>query len=277
MNRTIYALVLIAVASCNQLKPSKGSVENIIEDLVKVKVKDTAETFQTQAEINEAYINDYYSYVDSVEIEFQGLLKALPEYRKEFQKEKAAWEKYMEAVKKVARCADTGSSTPMYVSDVLSQGTLLRLVPIHHLFLHTQGKDLPYSKTLFTQDMITQAYADFINAVWEDEYLEEKKAYENALRKEQKCWEKWLECREKTSKKLSGDVKEAFSIGTNQMMRTKLLQLKNQNQNLGMTTDEILQCSLPDDCSDKALLEYPGFHKVWAKHLEDLDWYPNFE
>ena len=53
--------------------------------------------------------------------------------------------------------------------------------------------------------------------------------------------------------------------------------VKNQNQALGVTGHEPLDCILPDDCSDKALLEYPGFDKIWAKHCEDLDWYPKFD
>jgi hypothetical protein len=41
-----------------------------------------------------------------------------------------------------------------------------------------------------------------------------------------------------------------------------------------MISGEILKCILPEDCSDKALLNYPGFDKVWAKHCENTDWYP---
>ena len=54
-------------------------------------------------------------------------------------------------------------------------------------------------------------------------------------------------------------------------------QLKNQNQDLGMISGEVMKCALPEDCTDKMLLEYPGFDKIWAKHLENLDWYPEFQ
>lgn len=280
MNRIIYyAVALLVVAACNRVKYDKADIDHItegspeevsaMEDSVLAELKDTAETFQTQAEINEAVVNNYYEYVDSVEEDYQRLLKVLPQYKGEFQKEKAVWEKYMDAVKAVARCVDTGSSTPMYVSDVLSLGTLIRAVPISHLYLHTQGKDLPYSQTTFTPAMIAQAYSDFIDAVREDEYQEQKAQYVDALRKEQKSWENLVNCRKDISQKLSGDLKQVFDIGTNQMMRTKLLQLKNQNQNLGMVSGDVIECALPDDCSDKELLEYPGFHKVWEKYLED--------
>lgn len=76
---------------------------------------------------------------------------------------------------------------------------------------------------------------------------------------------------------MTGDIKKVYDIGTNQMLRTKLHQLKNQNQGLGVTGDEVLKCVLPEDCSDKALLDYPGFDIIWAKHCENLNWYPKFD
>lgn len=41
-----------------------------------------------------------------------------------------------------------------------------------------------------------------------------------------------------------------------------------------MTSGEVMKCALPEDCSDKVLLEHPGFDKIRAKHCENLDWYP---
>ena len=35
---------------------------------------------------------------------------------------------------------------------------------------------------------------------------------------------------------------------------------------LGMTSGEIIECLLPEDCSDQELLEYPGFNVVRASH-----------
>ena len=86
-----------------------------------------------------------------------------------------------------------------------------------------------------------------------------------------------MRCRETISKKLSEEDKVVYDVCTNMAFRTKLLQLKNQNQSLGMISGEILKCILPENCSDKALLDYPGFDKVWAKHCENTDWYPKFK
>ena len=54
-------------------------------------------------------------------------------------------------------------------------------------------------------------------------------------------------------------------------MRTKLLQLKNQNQGLGLINDYIDSCLLPDSCSDKELLDYPGFNVVLKRNSDDLN------
>lgn len=165
----------------------------------------------------------------------------------------------------------------MYVSAVLSQGTQIRGVPQHYLYLHAQGKNIPYSKTIFSPKMIADAYSAYITAVGKDEYIEQKTKYQESLRKEQKNWNELLECRKKTSLLLTDDIKKVYDIGTNQMLRTKLYQLKNQNQDLGMISGEVLKCALPEDCSDKALMDYPGFDIIWAKHCENLDWYPKFD
>ena len=281
MKKNIYVVILIALTSCNQYKSNNTIVDNASGDSIMAESyqtdNDTIEPFQTQDEINEACYIEYVANKDSVEKEFQKLLEAFPQYRKEFLKEKVVWEKYQKAVQEVSKCEDHGSSTPMYVSAVLFQATQIRGIPQHYLYLHAQGKDISYSKTTFTPEMIADAYSAYIKAVGEDEYIEQKTKYQESLCKEQKCWVDLLKCRKETSHLLTGDIKKIFDIGTNQMLRTKLYQLKNQNQDLGMISGEVMKCALPEDCSDKMLLEYPGFDKIWAKHLEDLDWYPVFQ
>ena len=273
MKRIIYVIVLIALTSCYQNKSNNAIVDKVPDDSITAGSNqtdnDTIEPFQTQAEINEACYNAYVANADSVENEFQKLLEALPQYREEFLKEKAIWEKYQKAVQEVSECEYHGSSTPMYVSAVLSQGTQIRGVPQHYLYLHTQGKDISYSKTIFTPTMISDAYSAYIKAVGEDEYIEQKTKYQESLRKEQQCWDDLLKCRKETSQLLTGDLKKVYDISTNQMLRTKLYQLKNQNSDLGMISGDVLKCALPENCTDKELLEYPGFDKVWAKYCED--------
>lgn len=116
MKRIIYVVILTALTSCNQNMSNKANVDNASCDSIMAESyqtnNDTIEPFQTQAEINEACYNEYVANEDSVENEFQKLLEAFPQYRKEFLKEKDAWEKYQEAVHEVSICEDHGSSTP---------------------------------------------------------------------------------------------------------------------------------------------------------------------
>jgi len=278
MKKIIIVIVVLFcigwLATCSYRKAmDTPSQETIVDSLDE---NDEYE-YHDQAELNELHGNLYLEYNDSIEQEFQMLLSALPQYKDEFNKEKDAWGKYQNAVRAVADCEDHGSSTSMFIDDVLSQGIVLRETSFRGLFIQTQGKSASFSKTVFTSDMIADAYSAFIRAVGEDEYQERKSEYQESLRKEQKCWNQWMECRKQVSQKLADNIRSVYDKCTNQTMRTKLLQLKNQNQALGMTGHEAMECVLPDDCSDKALLEYPGFDKVWAKHCENTDWYPTFD
>ena len=83
--------------------------------------------------------------------------------------------------------------------------------------------------------------------------------------------------RKTVSQSLPEDLRKIYDGCTNLTKRTKLHQLKNQNAGLGLMSDDVSDCLLPDSCSDKALLNYPGLNVVLEKHSEDLNWYPVFE
>lgn len=233
--------------------------------------------YQSQAELNKIYDQWHLEYNDSIEKEFQKFVTMMPEYRDDLNKEKSMWSRYQKAVRDVAECEYHGSSTPMFIDDVLNLGIELREVSFSMMTQHLRGDRVSFCKSIFTSSMIADAYSAFIGAVGKDEYIEHKAQYQEALRNEQKCWNEWMNCRTSLSQKLPSDIKRYYDNCTNMVRRTKLHQLKNQNQALGMCGQEVLDCVLPDDCSDKVLLNYPGFDKVWAKHCENTDWYPTFE
>ena len=176
----VSTFVWLALASCSQNKQAnqnnqkitdkpdstvvkKNTGDSIVSELDSIDI-DTL-PFQSQLDINMARQERYLALEDSVEKEFGKLLKVLPRYRKKFLKEKAAWEKYKEAVKGVGDCEGHGSSTEMYYIDVLTQATKIRSVPLQYLYLYTKGRKMTYSKTTFTQKMIADAYNDYIRAV----------------------------------------------------------------------------------------------------------------
>ena len=280
MKQVIIAGLLIVLSSCKHGQISNvisdNGADSVLNDSLS-QVSDDAYEYQDQKELNELHANWMIEYNDSIETEFQALLTALPQYKESFDKEKETWVKYQEAVRIVAGCEDHGSSTSMFIDDVLNQGIKLREASFRNLLLHVRGKKVSFSKTTFTMAMIKDSYSSFIKAVGEDEYNDNKEHYQEALRKEQSCWDKWMETREIISDKLDEDTRQYYDECTNLVRRVKLIQVKNQNQALGVTGHEPFDCILPDDCSDKALLEYPGFDKIWAKHCDNLDWYPKFD
>lgn len=280
MKKAIITGLLIVLASCKHGQISNVTSDNCSDSLPNdslTQVPDDVYEYQDQRELNELHANWMIEYNDSIEKEFQALQSALPQYKEYFDKEKKAWMKYQEAVRIVADCEDHGSSTSMFIDDVLNQGIKLREASFRDLLLFIRGEKVSFSGTTFTLPMIKDAYSAFIKAVGDDEYNDNKLHYQEALRKEQSCWDKWMETRENISSKLDKDTRSYYDGCTNLVRRTKLIQVKNQNQALGMTGHEPLDCVLPDDCSDKALLDYPGFDKVWAKHCANLDWYPKFD
>lgn len=133
-----------------------------------------------------------------------------------------------------------------------------------------------------TPKMIDDAYACIIEAQEDCEYCDSaaaaaysRETKQSALRKEQNLWNQWMSYRAALSEKLPEKVRPYFDNGTNNAMRVKLMELKNQYQDIGIIGDDIERCHLPADCSDKDLMEYPSFNHVWDiydHHLGDTNW-----
>ncbi|MBR3578343.1 MAG: hypothetical protein IKN98_06135 [Bacteroidales bacterium] len=133
-----------------------------------------------------------------------------------------------------------------------------------------------------TPKMIDDAYACMMEAQKDCEYCDSASAAaysrenkQSALRKEQNLWNQWMSYRAALSEKLPEKVRPYFDNGTNNAMRVKLIELKNQYQDIGIIGGDIERCHLPADCSDKDMMEYPSFHHVWniyGQHLDDKNW-----
>ena len=270
----IQASMLIVACSCSNHNVTTNNVDKNKDSISEINQE---YEYQDQRELNEHHATWMLEYNDSIEKEFQDLLSALPQYREIFDKEKKNWEKYQKVVREMANCEDHGSSTSMFIDDMLNQGISLREASFRNLQLHLRGKSVLFSKTTFTPEMISNAYSAFIKAVGDDDYNRFRAKYQEKLRKEQQLWDEWMRYRNQVSQKLPKEIKSVYEKCTNQMMRTKLIYLKNQNQGLGMIGSEVVGCILPENCTDKALVEYPGFDVIWAKHSENTDWYPKFE
>ena len=292
-------LVVITLASCAQKQPNKDANERGSDTLAQQKPKETWEDFQRrkdslwtvfnestdEAEVDKARVmlydmgcnadwgmivsTDYERRKARVEKEFQQLISAHPEQEALFREEKERWENYHEAVLAVAELEDHGSSGALYIVGVLEQSVDLWLASFYNLWLFEQNQDIEFPETIFTSKMIEDAYSAYIQQEdndWSNFFSDNEKdgmeEHHIAIEHEWQLWNEWMAFRKTVSKSLPKDMRKIYNDCTNLTMRTKLLQLKNQNQGLGLINDFIDSCLLPDSCSDKELLDYPGFSVV---------------
>lgn len=259
----------------------------ICESTDEIEVERAREMFLEMASNVEWYQlvdKDYEKYKDRVEGEFQHLVEALPDYKNLFLNEKEKWEHYHEAVLAMISLEDHGSSGTLNIIGALNQSLDLWSASFHNLLLHKQSQDVSFPHTKFTSRMIEDAYKAFFDEAtdnWYNPYTDDSKEgleeYQATASNERKMWNEWMKYRTIVAKALPKELREVYNGCTNLMMRTKLHQLKNQNAGLGLMSDDVSDCLLPDSCSDKALLNYPGLNVVLEKHSEDLNWYPVFE
>jgi hypothetical protein len=259
----------------------------ICESTDVIEVERAREMFLEMASNAEWYMlveKDYEKYKDRVEEEFQHLVEALPDYKNLFLNEKEKWEHYHEAVLAMISLEDHGSSGTLNIIGALNQSLDLWSASFHNLLLHKQSQDVSFPHTKFTSRMIEDAYKAFFDEAtdnWYNPYTDDSKEgleeYQATASNERKMWNEWMKYRTIVAKALPKELREVYNGCTNLMMRTKLHQLKNQNAGLGLMSDDVSDCLLPDSCSEKALLNYPGLNVVLEKHSEDLNWYPVFE
>lgn len=301
-------LVVITMASCAPKQPNKDANERGGDTLAQQNPKETWEDFQRRKdslwtvfnestdenEVDKARVmlfdmgcnadwgmivsTDYERRKARVEKEFQLFISTHPEQEALFREEKERWENYHEAVLAVAELEDHGSSGALYIVGTLEQSVDLWLASFHNMWLIEQNQDISFPKTVFTSRMIDDAYAAYIQQEdndWSNFFSDNEKdrmeEHHKAIEHEWQLWNEWMGFRKTVSKSLPKDMRKIYDGCTNLTMRTKLLQLKNQNQGLGLINDYIDSCLLPDSCSDKELLDYPGFNVVLKRNSDDLN------
>ncbi len=105
--------------------------------------------------------------------------------------------------------------------------------------------------------------------------VQEEEQKKNIIKEEQAKWNKWIDYRNSKTNSLPDDARKNFKNGTNNVMRSKLIQLKNQYEDIGIVGNDIINCYLPDDCTDDELIEYPGMKYVWDIYFQlpdDAEW-----
>ena len=228
----------------------------------------------TQMELNDEAGDETVALKDSIEEVCQAVMKAYPENKDIFEGELALWEKYYEAAKKVAKLEDGEGSSLYFYYAVVEQALTLRGESFQYLMMAQEGKKISPSKTRFTPAMIKEAYDRYVNAT--QQYLKsnygmsesEWTDLERAIREEERCWNAWMEYRVAAAARMPEETCRIYKACSNRMMRSKLIQVKNQNRAMGITSEEAWECRLKNDCSDKELLAYPGYDKMWEKMMQ---------
>ena len=234
-----------------------------------------------QDSIIEAGTIDYENIIES---NYKELLSVIPEYKDLLNIEKEKYLKYKKSVIDVASIGGNIDYNSDYFRDVWHHSGDLREQSFYDLFVHLCcGEEVFLSKVKYSNSMINQAYQNFINSInkdsdlykqFEESDLEEYKA---DIKKEQYYWNEWMTYRSFVSKKMKKDIRKLYDDCTNAVMAEKLRQVKNQNRGLGELSESEYPYIIPEKCTPEEMLEYPGFDKVWAKHLENPDWKPVFE
>lgn len=283
---TFYAICAMAICTLgacgkNEAKTEaksaeKEKVENVAEENDSTKLTEEADDcpIVSQMELNDEAGDETVALKDSIEEVCQAVMKAYPESKDIFEGELALWEKYYEAAKKVAKLEDGEGSSLYFYYAVVEQALTLRGESFHYLTLVQKGKKISVHKTLFTPAMIKEAYSRYVNASHQyqqnfyDMSDSEWTELERAISEEERCWNKWMEYRVAAAARLPEKTCRIYKACSSRMMRTKLFQLKNQNRALGITSSEAWECRLKNDCSDKELLAYPGYDKMWEKMMQ---------
>lgn len=201
-----------------------------------------------------------------------------------FEEEQKLFEKYKEACK-IAFCTcrevyliGSGTGQSLFISEIEEECChQLMLADEGALMQLCGGKPVVDGHQIITPQMITRAYAKMMEVQkdCEDDDSEamQKKCSrtnkQNLLRQEQKAWNQWMAYRATMSAQLPAEARKHFDNGTNNAMRHKLIQLKNQYANIGVVSNDVVRCTLPYDCSDKELMEYSSFDQVWANYAKE--------
>ena len=272
--RKIYLFILFLITLCFVGCTSRQEHESsIISSAREGGISISQEDIITECELDSCEGEELVGHKNEVLEVFKQANSKMPKHKKLLQEELTSWESYYQALKEVGCYSE--ESWNHYYYGVLEQGVDLLETSLKYIDENEAPKR---SKNRFTSQMIDKAYEAMLDSTTWNDYQRYKGAeYRKALKEEYIMWNKWMSCRERLSAVLSGKTKETYDECTNHTMRLKLLQLKNQNQGLGVISNDIMNCLLPDNCIDADLLSYPGFDKVWAKHLENPDWKPVFE
>ena len=203
------------------------------------------------------------------------------------EKEQEAWLSYHAAVDSAFRVIDgdphglVGSAWSMAIGGILSDNARMREVSLgdfyfaltdslDYRFAHRRSMIGEYDierHSRVTESDVLREYGRFSAFFRDKDFFEPEFSYplavlRSALEEEKSAWTLWMASRRKVSSLLEGLCKDAYDNSTNNVLRYKLIMLKNRYQGYGVISGYTEECLLPYTCDDSEIAPF-SFEEKW--------------
>ena len=192
--------------------------------------------------------------------------------------EEEAWRSYHAALDTAFRAIDggplgtVGSAWPMAISGIALDDALTRAVSLEDFYFALTDKldyAVEHKRSLIgeyeverhvrvDERKVLEEYGDFKLFFGNEDFFDPELSYPatflcKVLDDERKAWSAWMRSRDTVSSLLAGLCKDCYDNATNNVLRRKLIMLKNRYQGFGLSSDYILNSLLPYDCDDSQI------------------------
>lgn len=203
--------------------------------------------------------------------------------------EEEAWSDYHSALDSAFRVIDgdehgmIGSAWPMAVAGIARDDAETRAISLEDFYFaltdsldygpagsHRKSMIGEYEIQRYTQvseDAVIKEYGNFMGFLSDKDFFDPEFSYplsvrQRALSLELNTWKEWMSARKRVSSLLSGLCKDIYDNSTNNVRRRKLIMLKNRYQGFGLTSGDIMKCTLPYSCDDSEIAGFT-FERNW--------------
>ena len=205
------------------------------------------------------------------------------------EREQEAWLCYHAAVDSAFRVIDgdphglVGSAWPMAIGGILSDNARMREISLGDFyFALTDSLDYQFAHkrsmigeyeiekhARVSETDVLREYGRFSAFFRDEDFFEPEFNYplsvlRSALDDEKSAWTLWMASRRKVSSLLEGLCKETYDNATNNVLRYKLIMLKNRYQGYGVISEYTEECLLPYSCDDSEIASF-SFEDKWRE------------
>ena len=243
---------------------------------------------QTQWELNflAGLESDFQEYYDRVLVR-EAIRHSSERTAKFLEEEENAWIRYHDALNNAFQIIDgsphgmVGSAWPMAICGIAYDNAQMRALSMEdfyfaltdnldYQFAHKRSMigeyDIERHEQIDNQIVLKEylRFMDFFNdeTFYEPDYSYPVSELRSVLEEEMKAWQGWVLSRDKVSSTLTGLCKDCYDNATNNVLRHKLIMLKNRYQGFGITSKTTLDCLLPYSCDDSDINLF-SFEEKW--------------